>query len=195
MSRSLLDHAGVVAVLLASLAWTVPAQAETRTAGGGGGGGGPYQAGCGSGWVLRGLALRTGSWVDSATPICLLTGATGIDSHVDEKLVPPAFGGSGGGPRRIACDRNTAVRGLRVEHGMVTDRTRTVTGIELVCGSPDGRGPWLPQAHTAVYSPSKPKSRVDRLDCPPGLVATGIFGRSGQWLDQIGLVCDRSPLN
>jgi hypothetical protein len=172
-----------------------PAQAETRTPGAGGGGGGPFQASCGSGWMLRGFALRTGSWIDAATPICILTGATGIDSHVDEKLLAQTFGGGGGGPRRIACDRNAAVRGLQVEHGMATDKTRVVTGVELICGKPDGSGGPLSQPNLVAYSPAKPKSIDVRLSCPPGQVATGVFGRSGQWLDQIGLVCDRSPLN
>lgn len=189
-----LSRRHALALLLAPLL-AVPAHADTRTAGAGGGGGGPFQAGCGSGWVLRGFALRTGSWVDAATPICLLTGAAGIDSHVDEKLMPPAFGGGGGAPRRIACDRNAAVRGLLVEHGMVTDKTRAVTGVELICGSPDGRGAPLSQPNLFAYSPAKPKSIDVRLACPAGQVATGIFGRSGQWLDQIGLICGRSPLN
>lgn len=171
----------IACAVVAGLSLPVPAIAEMR---------GPYAATCGETWALRGLDLRAGSWIDAVRPLCIGSSTPNIEGAVDEKHVDPFFGGGGGGPHRLWCYKNTAVRGLMVNHGMVTDHTRAVVGLQLVCGSPDGRGGPIEQAYARYFNETKPRSVWTTLSCPPGLVATGIFGRSGQWLDQIGLVCD-----
>ncbi len=175
--------------LTASLCLSNSVWADTRTVGAGGTGGGPFEASCGASWALRGLEMRGGSWVDSVKPDCIGSSSANIDAQVDEKVIEPSFGGPGGGPKRLFCYKNTAVRGLRVTDGMLTDHIRGVTGIDLVCGSPDGRGGPVNQAYGSFRAPNKPNSNSQTLSCPTGQIATGIYGRSGKWVDQIGLVC------
>ena len=168
------------------------ALAATRTAAAGGGGGGPFVASCGSGWSLRGFDARVGSWIDAVKPICIGSSTNALESAVDEKVVNPAFGGTGGEPKRLWCYKNAAVRAIIVQSGKVTDKTRAVTSIRLVCGTRDGLGAPTPSVYGDYFAPQKPDNRTERLTCPSGQVATGIYGRSGKWLDQIGLVCGYS---
>ena len=165
----------------------------------GGPGGGQFKALCGPGEYLTGAELRTGDDVDAIRPLCM--SATQVSAPT------PLFGGSGGGPRQLRCPSQTpAVLGLDV--GAEGEATIIVNNIHLFCGLPlpNQRPPEYPSAvfdgPAAVAGRPTFPSLLGRAPilksgdfqvCPAGQIATGINGRSGAWLDAVGLVCGAPP--
>ena len=189
------NHGSILFGLLAFSAATDPAGAQTVLAAAGGGGGVHFSSSCGaSGWVMSGLSMRVGSWVDSVKPICV--GANFPDRSADRKVVEPNRGGAGGGPKVIECWHNAyAIRGVAVSHGTGNNNLRVVTGIKLLCGTADGLGGLQTPPNGAFQGTSRLQPRTEQYVCPKGEVVTAIYGRSGIFLDSIGVVCTKSPLS
>lgn len=79
--------------------------------------------------------------------------------------------------------------------------TVTVSSITLYCGQ--AIGAQTPEESARYFSPTQEQSRGSTLQdptpvrhtaskqvCPTGQVAIGVHGRSGDWLDAMGLMCD-----
>ncbi|HEU5137439.1 MAG TPA: hypothetical protein VFU13_20015 [Steroidobacteraceae bacterium] len=165
----------------------------------GGPGGGQFFGRCPIGDLLTGFELRTGDDVDAIRPIC----ARAVNSSAIGQRVKHAqsFGGTGGTVGEIVCpDEAPLVTGLFV--GYEGEKTIIVNTLHLYCGriatdQPlsthptavfDGSeirrtkaGPFSGHSYVPLYS--------DTHTCPSGLVAVGISGRSGIWLDSVGLIC------
>lgn len=178
-------------ILVSSLpAW---AHAEVRTGVVGGNGGVPFSYSCGDGFVLRGVFAHTGSWVDGIEAVCAVASGkfAGVTKGTNERgdTGNRYYGGSGGGATNALCNKREAAWGLKATSGMLTGHIRGVTRIELGCGSSSGNGDQL-YGTRQIGGPDKPDATSSQLTCPRGTVATGIFGRAGKWLDQIGLICN-----
>jgi hypothetical protein len=165
----------------------------------GGPGGGQYVARCPPGELLAGFDLRTGDDVDALRPLCAVASAP---AHAGV-LHPSSsqYGGSGGGPRRLACPGDAPiVTGMSIGYEGVA--TIIVNNIHLFCGvaattqSPsqypaavfDG-----PVAHGSGAFGRSVKTGQGTQYCPAGLVAVGVSGRSGLALDAAGLICGAPP--
>ncbi len=164
----------------------------------GGGGGGQYVARCPQGQHLAGFELRTGGWVDAIRPLC-------VTAYGPNEVGPPVpggiwFGGNGGGPGQLVCPSDTPiVIGMFVWAEGV--QIITVNSIHLWCGvaaTTQNRS----ELPNAAFDATKASHESDLLfntdtlkhiretqNCPAGLVAVGINGRSGDWLDAVGLMC------
>ncbi len=167
----------------------------------GGPGGGQFTARCPQGQLLAGVELRTGDDVDAIRPLCV----TAFGPAAVGPLEPGGiwFGGNGGlRMRRLVCSSNAPiVTGMYV---YAVGRTEIVDGIHLFCGtaSPtqepsqvaaasfDGSGGNNGSGLLAPFSAEE----SDTQRCPAGLVAVGINGRSGVWLDAVGLICGEPEL-
>jgi len=162
----------------------------------GGPGGGEFKAPCGPNEYLTGVVLRAGDDVDAIQPECANAAGAISGNH-------PWFGGPGGSPVQLRCPpRTPAVLGLDV----VAEGADTVVvnNVRLYCGLPVSNQT-LPANPAAVFDgpsavASKPafpgdvggsliSTNQDRQVCPPGQFATGVYGRSGVWLDAMGLIC------
>ena len=103
-------------------------------------------------------------------------------------------GGQGGGENNMYCDSTELVRGLTATSGEVTNHIRAVTKMQLTCARPAGIPNGYDSGSTVTLGgPDKNNSTSSLLVCPGRQVATGIYGRKGKWLDQIGLVCGDLP--
>jgi hypothetical protein len=159
----------------------------------GGNGGGQYKAQCGPTENLMGFELRVGTFIDAIRPVCVVTyGATAIGNQV---VSPTWNGGTGGHVERLLCPTSTPiVISVSVGYsGTVEDNSTVVlSAIHLYCG----------QAVAAQTPPALPSALFDApgsthvgtfLDvphaCPAGMVAVGVHGRAGTWLDAMGLIC------
>jgi hypothetical protein len=169
----------------------------------GGTGGGQFQDTCLTGGMLRGFELRTGDDVDAIRPFCVLSIE---NSHLTpdptESLLGPWHGGGGGGAQWLLCPLSTPIV-LGMDIGAEGVNTIVVKTIHLFCGR-------VVAAQTAAAYPSAifdgPPDHAtasvlgiggDSIHdtggserCPSGKVAVGMHGRSGIYLDAIGLVCD-----
>jgi hypothetical protein len=185
----------------------------------GGSGGGQFVTRCPQDQLLTGFELRTGDDVDAIRPLCvtaygpretsdalLTTGSglrgTGIKSVLGielQELENGWYGGTGGGIRNIICPKDAPiVTGMYVRAEGVY--TITVNNIHLFCGiAATTQQP--SEFPSAVFDGPYAKSTYDFFGgspviefdstqrCPAGLVAVGINGRSGKWLDAVGLIC------
>ena len=156
----------------------------------GGTGGGPFDQSCPGDSYLVGLAARAGAWVDALSPICAIwEPAGGVLAGIAEQQW---HGGHGGASVHIICGSNRGVV-VGIEASPARDKSRTVVGlINVTCGdiqNPKVHVNKLPQSvdHIGDTALGPAKS----LDCQPGLVASGILGRSGAFIDKIGLNCVR----
>ena len=178
--------------LIPSLAIAVPAYAEVRTAAEGGGGGGPFAASCPTGYMLRGLTVRSGSYIDAVTADCINPFKNLPPLSIDERRVG-FYGGNGGGEASVLCANKQNPYEMGVISGMVTERIRAVTSLQFRCGPTPPGSPDDVSYTPNAGGPDKPSWHKSLLRCPVGLVPTGVFGRSGKWVDQIGLICDNPP--
>ncbi len=160
----------------------------------GGPGGGQFQAHCSANQFLAGFELRAADDVDAIRPLCVTvygpretSAASSSDWH----------GGIGGASAYLVCPRYTPiVTGLYVNAEGAD--TIVVNNIHLFCGMAAG-----PQTASDVsaadfdapnYTPtgylaSPTGSYHASQQCPVGQVAVGMHGRSGIWVDAIGLIC------
>jgi hypothetical protein len=168
----------------------------------GGGGGGQYITPCPAGQNLGGFQLRTGDDVDAMRPACVISlGPTEISAP---PVSTPWTGGSGGGERWLVCPAATPiVIGMEIQYEGVD--TITVNTIRLFCGKAIAVSQPLPAQPAAIfdgprYVPSEGWGGIgidgddarrgwESQNCPPGQVAIGVHGKSGAWLDSIGLIC------
>ena len=186
----------------------------------GGRGGGQFTARCAAGASLLGFELRTGDVVDAIAPICGYAFAPreayilGTDSGAGQGqpgslvgnliLEPDWHGGSGGGRRRLLCPASTPVL-LRIDATAEGGDTLVIRHLDLFCGLAaavqasadypsavfDGNK-YVPEGRTlGIGVGGMPSSHDDGSErCPEGQVAIGMHGRSGDYLDAMGLICD-----
>jgi len=172
----------------------------------GGGGGGQFFGRCPGTDVLHGFDLTTGDDVDSIKPICLDTGAAQLFPVIHS--FAKKYGGEGGSLRfdgMLRCPPQApAVVGLEV--GYEGQQTVIINNVHLYCGklgpnqpltsypSSVYDGPALGHTDGGLLTPSQKLPLGHGLQtCPAGLVPVGINGRSGYWLDAVGLICGSPP--
>jgi hypothetical protein len=191
-------------LLLALVASTGPASADSYLEVLGGPGGGPFNARCPDGALLAGFELRVADDVDAIRPLCVTArGGTLVRATASG---PAWHGGTGGGFKTVLCPAHLPiVTGLSVAAEGVD--TIIVNSISMECGlaaatQPEGRRTNKAGFSAPAYMPTQTRygfgfgsegrwatgARGEQF-CPAGQVAVGIHGRSGIWLDAMGLIC------
>ena len=185
----------VVPAALLAFVLSAQAQADAIRQPIGGSGGSQFVARCQQGQHLTGFELRVGNDVDAIRPICVT--AYGRAEAGPLEPYPSKFGGTGGGADiQLLCPRdNPIVVAMYVRAEGV--RTISVNNIHLFCGVAAATQKWSDYP-SAVYDGPRdsgvdesPQARQrDAMQyCPAGLVAVGINGRSGIYVDALGLIC------
>jgi hypothetical protein len=166
----------------------------------GGPGGGQFQAPFGPGQYLTGVQLHAGDDVDAISPVCA-GGPRGIIADA------PFVGGTGGALVEVRCPFNDPTV-LALDVAAEGAAIVVVNNIHLFCGKPiaNQTPPAYPSAifdgPSAVQSkPAFPlmpggssiSTTAGHEVCPAGQYATGIHGRSGIYLDAVGLICAAPP--
>lgn len=182
-------------LLLSMLCLASPAfaQVDQRLPPIGGEGGGQYNARCAIDEILNGFELRTGDDVDAIRPICAVAHSPTVIGP--RNAYPGSFGGTGGGVVRVVCPDNTpAIAGLLV--GWEGVDTFIVNNVRLYCSTAATHqlpGPYPTVAYDGpevkVTGKFAMALRFEMQSCPDGLIPVGIHGRSGIWLDSVGLIC------
>jgi hypothetical protein len=146
------------------------------------------------------VRLTTGSGVITRNE----PGPFGIELPVQE-VESGWYGGAGGSLTNVVCpnDRPIVVGMDLFAEGQPTV---TVNTIKLFCGlaaKDPGAGalpagvfeaPTIPYEVRSVFD-TKVRRVRGSLRCPAGLVASGIHGRAGIWLDALGLICGEPRLS
>lgn len=159
----------------------------------GGFGGRPFDGGCPPDQNLGGFELRTGDYVDAIRPVCVIS--FGPSKFSVAPVQPPFFGGPGGKNSSLVCPPNMPIV-IGIDVGAKGKDFVTVNNIHLFCGQ--AIGAQTPSARPSEVYDNRTPSQGARFTyfgvksqrCPAGQVAIGMHGRSGSWLDAMGLICD-----
>jgi hypothetical protein len=181
----------LICLMAAMLFFVLSAHAQTdaRLPPLGGNGGSQFVARCPQGQLLTGFELRVGDTVDSIRPICVA--AYGPNEIGPLQPYPSKFGGDGGHPLQIICPSDAPIV-IKMDIAWAGRELFSVSYIGLFCGvasttqTPTTKYPTV-NAYTRFDDAAKRGGEPET--CPPGLVAVGISGRAGQWLDALGLTC------
>lgn len=209
---SRLRHRGTIrsglAVLVLAAVFPGRARADSYPPAFGGSGGGQFRLRCADSELLTGVELRAGDDIDAIRPLCVqasgpaettppsYTTGSGLDAA---SALPPGWtGGTGGGLQNVVCPRDQPiVLGMDLFEGQPTV---TVNTIRLFCGLAVNQqnagalpaavfeAPTIPYEARSIFA-TEVTRRNGSLRCPAGQVAVGIHGRSGIWLDALGLIC------
>jgi hypothetical protein len=165
----------------------------------GGPGGNAFVARCPQGRFLTGFELRTGDTVDAIRPICVA--AYGPNEIGPLQSYPSKFGGDGGGIQQLVCPSDAPIV-IKMDIGWAGKEIFSVSYIGLFCGVAGVTQTPSKFPTVKFYEPFQDSSRdifgvphsmvkrgAEMESCPPGLVAVGINGRAGKWLDAVGLIC------
>jgi len=200
--RAKASTALAVVIAIAFAVAPVAAKSETFLNPLGGPGGSPFSRQCPPGEALHGFELRAADDVDAIRPICFRTGGPG------ESISPGMYagewhGGPGGRIGRVNCPANqgiSAVAGMSVAS---EGRTEVVNEIHLFCASVS-TDTFQPSTPASIFKGPRYQGNVspDRLtynqqsqQCPDGEIAVGVHGRTGVWVDAIGLICATPPVD
>ena len=171
----------------------------------GGDGGGQFIARCPQGQFLAGLELRTGNDVDAIRVICVTAyGPADVGPLV---AGGESFGGNGEGlgTVQLLCPRDGPIVTAMYVRYEGAD-THIVNNIHLFCGAAAINqkqtefpaavfdGPKASPGQPNLFKVHNPLSGEGTTRCPSGLLAVGINGRSGIWLDAVGLICGAPKL-
>ena len=149
----------------------------------GGGDGEAFREPCPEDWALTGVTVTMGENMNSISPVCSAPNP-GDD---DDTTQLGTYGYAKDRPGVASCYPNP-VLGMEVS----TSAANVVHHLQLTCGSPDG------ETHLAIITtadgagpltPGGTAQRTERTDCPPGAFAVGLYGRYGQLVDAVGLMC------
>ena len=182
----------------------------------GGPGGGNFEEMCPDDQNLIGFDLRTGDDVDAIRPICVLAYAPNLGGNY-QAIVPSGgwqggsggggqtwggagwHGGSGGGQsNQVVCPPDKpVVLGIKV-YAEGQD-TLVVNTISVFCGLAQAYVQPFPAAPSAVFDAPHYNNHGHfsgvlsaSENCPAGQVAVGMLGRSGKYVDAMGLICGQA---
>ena len=160
----------------------------------GGPGGGFFAAPCSPGQYVVGFAAQAGAWVDGVAPLC----APYLPSPgTFAKGQSAGFHGAhGGSPQTQLCSPGKAVTrlllGVLFEKGGVLGDDTKKTYIDYIgfeCADIHGQA-----KENRCVATGDPCAELDSIvACPSGELATGINGRSGAFVDALGLICGPAP--
>jgi hypothetical protein len=158
----------------------------------GGPGGGYFSSRCASGYILSGVGVNVGDDVDGIHIVCRQSHApTGGGGYGSSQH----FGGNGSAQVDLVCPEEApAVAGLDVAwEGEVTV---IVNSVHVFCSLGLTNQPLTTYPSKVFDGPAigggNPMGSA-RAVCPAGLVAVGITGRAGKWLDAVSLICGALP--
>ena len=150
----------------------------------GGNGGGSYRSECRPPDALIGINLRSGRDLDAVVAICIPLNAEGTE-WAGEAYEPTQYWGGGGGVyQKIACKPGDVVGALRVSEG----GEQQVIYVQIQCWD-------LGSDYSYRVSPSQ-TGEEDNVTgtrwfkCESNEYGSGIYGRSGEFVDKIGLMCE-----
>jgi hypothetical protein len=187
-----------IAALIVTTVLQEPAQARD-VAVQGGAGGGPFRSEC-TGQFLAGINARAGSWIDAIASKC----ATFVQ-HLGEfgpRTGLKANGGNGGSSKDIECGRDRYISGIKIGFTRDDNRPKYLDYIEITCKVisgyggdvkvclDTGNGCWDRHPSPGPYNGF---GLSFSLLCNADEAAIGIHGRSGIYVDAVGLICGPKP--
>lgn len=164
----------------------------------GGDGGTPFLARCPQGELLTSMDLWAGADIDAIRPVCVSAVPGQVHPH-------PTFFGTANKSKlgiplavlqRVACPNERPIV-IGMDVGSEGQKYLTVNNIHLYCGMAVTTPQRFPFPLAVFDAPrfergvgqTVPMTDEQQQRCPPGLVAVGLVGRAGLYVDAVGLIC------
>ena len=162
----------------------------------GGYGGNNFEYICGPGRVLVGVRGYAGVWIDNVQAVCAK-----VESPRDfGQPEGPVFGGNRPITNSSVCAAGTVATGLEADvnkHnrflGYIAPRCTVLFSGSFLQKPMPMRGTGLLASNASDTTGSELFVKPVGQECPADMVAVGIHGRAGQFLDALGLVCGPKP--
>jgi hypothetical protein len=135
------------------------------------------------GFALVGLTVRAGDWIDQVTPVFaeLLE-----DGTLGPEVYGQSYGGFGGSTRELRVAPGHLVTGIQTRSGNFVDAVR------LLQSKWDGTSLNLSESKWTPWVGGRNQGGVERperiLELSGTMIAIGVAGRSGGYLDNLTLV-------
>lgn len=180
MARLALSLGATVLLFSPSLAF-----ADLTTALAGGSGGTEYAGACRPGEAVVGVHGRAGMWIDRLGPQCVKVNS-GTGQWEGSPVNRTAVGGTTGTPFTRTCPRDFAIEAFNGIKGQYVNQLIFHCQRLTADMKTSGAIVLMPPIGTAGMPPG---TNFNRLACPQDRAATGLFGRSGLYVDSVGLRC------
>ena len=157
--------------------------------------GGPFRAQCTGGYLV-GFTGRVGAWIDNVRPICATWNGRQLLNPVPNAV--QAGVSQGGGPASASCPN--FVSQIKISDTKGDGPTNVIHSVEFHCISQG----MADEGWRKYGSNTRPEPRSSLIlargytglfesNCPFREVAVGVHGRSGTFVDAIGLICEPVP--
>lgn len=188
---SLIRRLSAMLLAIATLAMS-PGMSAAQTETVGGVGGSAFSLPCPQDApYMLGVAVRAGGIVDAIRANCM-----GWDGAARQYRSPPKFtefsGGAGGSLQQNGCSADRYVSGIRVGFSRVRNRLLYLDYIELKCSVISGYGGDVSVCLSTGDGCWSGAGEFAR-SCPSGQAAIGLQGRSGAFVNALGLLCGPKP--
>lgn len=157
----------------------------------------PFEVECERGSYLVGFEGRAGAWVNHLLIVCARWDAVRGKLEQPAVLEERKVGYSQGGvPARPAlCPSGTGIAGDYDEHYARDGSSYILHTLEFHCvNATDGTRPRWRMFGSTWSLDAEYNRPLPHAGCPQGYLATGIYGRAGEFIDRLfGFVCRRRP--
>jgi len=172
----------------------------------GGPGGAPFRDACAPGQFLVGVSVRSGGWLIAIAPLCA---TFRVNERVFDKWQRgPRHGGTAGSPllKDAACPRDRYLSGIQVAFTLSGDTGKidVIDAIQITCTSLSVR---IREKTTVCLQTGDGCGGRTFSNFPGGFkilppavqdcgreAATGLHGRTGAFVDAVGLICGPKPM-
>lgn len=151
----------------------------------GGAGGSEFRSNCRPGDVIVGFEIQIGKALDAVRAQCVSLNPQRTE-YASEIYALTNFGGHGGNQTALSCKTGYAVRHLHV----YMDSSKIVNEFRITCQALNS-GDWHDEAPLRLEGETGVSIGDVRFSCGDGEWATGIYGRYGSLIDQLGLQCEK----
>jgi hypothetical protein len=168
----------------------------------GSGRGGPFRVMCPGGSYVVGFEGRTGAWIDNFRIVCAAFDASSR-RFVNPRTTGGTIGVSGsGGPSSARCPNGWAIARIKYQETKGDGPTNVGHSIGFTCGTAFSGE--LTNKHFGPLTTPEERSSggifvgrfgadIVETPCPAFEFATGVHGRSGKFVDALGLICGPLP--
>jgi hypothetical protein len=158
----------------------------------------PFRLLCEEGSYLTGFEGHIGAWIDKVTIRCAKWNAKAHTLEGSVSRIDLGFAGrSGGGdPVEASCPSGSLIAG-RWSTRYTTDGGFVLHTIGFNCTSHRGEG-WGDDVVSINFGSDSESHSTQMLEngrCGQGTVATGIEGRSGEFVDDLRIICGNAPVS
>jgi hypothetical protein len=167
----------------------------------GGSGGAPFRFTCPTGSYIAGFTGSAGDYIDRMSPLCARWNPQTRNLDTPSQATHYIGQSTGGRPLAAYCPSDTVANFIGFT--VLRSDNHLVDQMYFTCKNPSTGGligldanltfSGTGQTKIEPFSPDDVAPHHYEFTCPSGELATGLMGRSGSFIDALGLICGPAP--